>query len=66
MLKVGADSYETKCGSCRRTSPVQTGTLDEAEEKLRKLGWIADVDGYWHCPICTTRTTTRRKRFEGG
>ena len=64
MLKLGnEDRYETKCASCMRASPVQTGTLAEAESNLTTLAWVKDIDGHWHCPICTTRSTTRLKRF---
>ena len=47
-----------------RASPIMPGPLVDAEAKLKALGWFKDVDAYWHCPICTTRTTLKRKRFE--
>jgi hypothetical protein len=65
VLKLGDDRYETKCASCMRASPVMPGPLADAEAKLKSLGWYNDVDACWHCPICTARSTTKRKRFEG-
>ena len=64
MVKVGIDRYETSCATCRRTSPGQSGSLADAEAKLKALAWTLDVEGHWHCPICTTRTTTKVRRFE--
>jgi hypothetical protein len=65
VLKLGNDDrYETKCASCMRASPIMAGPLEEAEARLSRLAWSKDVHGHWHCPVCITRTTTRRKKFE--
>jgi hypothetical protein len=65
VLKLGNDDrYETKCATCMRASPVMAGPLDDAESRLRKLAWFKEVRGGWHCPVCTTRTTAKRKKYE--
>jgi rubredoxin len=49
-----------------RASPVLAGPLADAEAKLKSLGWFKDTADQWQCPVCTTRRTTKRKRFDGG
>ena len=66
MLKVeGTNRFHAKCASCMRDSPVVEGPLEEAKARIKAFGWGEGVDDAWHCTVCTTRRTTKQKRFTG-
>jgi hypothetical protein len=61
---VGDNRFETKCTACMRASPVLPGPLEEAVTALKRLNWAHAMDAQWYCPVCTTRRTTKQRRFE--
>jgi hypothetical protein len=64
LTPTGDDRFDTKCSTCMRASPFLPGPRDEAEKRLKELTWAEAPDGTWSCPVCLTRATTNRRRFD--
>ena len=65
LVQISPLRFEARCVGCLRVSPATSGTQEEVETELTRLGWGFDAKGEAHCSVCMQRKTTRRAKFEG-
>jgi hypothetical protein len=64
LKEVTPNRFEAKCVTCLRASPIVSGPQEAATQALRGYTWTQDVEDAWVCPVCLTRTTAKRRKFD--